>query len=224
MMTSKPVPKFLWLYAPVLFILVQVMVEVVLPRDTLESMHSENGTHELLQAFILGMGFLMALWVLPKVDWARQKLVGLAVVIAALGCLYITGEEISWGQHIADWSTPEFWASVNDQNETNLHNTSDWLDQKPRLLLFVGIVFSGLLIPFLKSKFPHLVPSKLAPLYPSNILIPTSLGVLIPHMMQKIAEHFFDAGLFVRVSEVQEIYIYYFVFLYLWDLRNREIS
>src|SRR5690606_24599741 len=67
----------------------------------------------------------------------------------ALGCLYIAGEEISWGQHIIGWGTPEYWAALNDQNETNLHNTSSWLDQKPRLLLEIGVVFGGLVMPLI---------------------------------------------------------------------------
>lgn len=37
------------------------------------------------------------------------------------------GEEISWGQRIFGWSTPELWRSINAQEETNLHNI--WLFQ-----------------------------------------------------------------------------------------------
>ena len=32
------------------------------------------------------------------------------------------GEEISWGQRIFGWRTPEFFSNHNAQNETNLHN------------------------------------------------------------------------------------------------------
>ncbi len=44
-------------------------------------------------------------------------------LIGALGSLYIAGEEMSWGQHFFHWNTPEYWAEVNRQQETNLHNT-----------------------------------------------------------------------------------------------------
>jgi hypothetical protein len=32
------------------------------------------------------------------------------------------GEEISWGQRVFDWSTPESISELNAQNETNIHN------------------------------------------------------------------------------------------------------
>lgn len=223
-MSQRSVSKILWLFLPIAFIVVQVVCELLLPRSTLETMHSENGTHELLEAFISFLAFGMAILVLPKIDWSRQKLAGAAVIMAALGTFYITGEEISWGQHIASWSTPEFWESVNDQGETNLHNTSDWLDQKPRILLYVGIVVGGLLVPFLRRFYPQTLPQKFAPLYPSSLVIPTALGVLVPDQIQSLVERFVHGGIFVRVSEVQEIYMYYFVLLYLLDLRNREFS
>jgi hypothetical protein len=37
------------------------------------------------------------------------------------------GEEISWGQRIFGWGTPEFLGELNAQNETNLHNL--WFSQ-----------------------------------------------------------------------------------------------
>lgn len=222
-MSSKPISKCLWLYIPVLFLCAQVVCEVVLPRSTLEIMHSENGTHEFLQAVVSACAFFVAVSLLPKIDWGRQKLVGGAVLLAAFGSFYITGEEISWGQHIADWSTPQYWASVNDQGETNLHNTSDWLDQKPRLLLYVGIIVGGLVVPLLRRFAPQKLLPAFHALYPSNLVVPTALGVLVPDQIQSLVERFVHGGFFVRVSEVQEIYMYFFVLLYLLDLRNREI-
>jgi hypothetical protein len=32
------------------------------------------------------------------------------------------GEEISWGQRIFGWNTPETWTDINAQKETNFHN------------------------------------------------------------------------------------------------------
>ena len=39
-----------------------------------------------------------------------------------LGCFFVAFEEISWGQHIFYWSTPDVFSKINLQNETNLHN------------------------------------------------------------------------------------------------------
>mgnify|MGYP001773622570 CR=1 FL=1 len=39
-----------------------------------------------------------------------------------LACLYVTGEEISWGQRLFNLATPDFFQHYNLQQETNLHN------------------------------------------------------------------------------------------------------
>lgn len=223
-MSQKKIPSLLWLYIPLVTIVAQVVLELSYDPATLSGIMSENGPHEIIQAIYSAAAFLYALWLLPKIDWKNDRLIGTAVVVAALGSFYITGEELSWGQQIVHWSTPDAWAHINDQDETNLHNTSSWLDQKPRALLFIGIVISGLLIPFLQRYKPSWVPTKFTQLYPSNIVIPTAVGVLGPYLVEGIAHHFFHVKLFERVSEVQELYMYYYVLIYLLDLNNREIS
>lgn len=223
-MRNKTLPLFFWLIVPVLIILGQIALELSFTREELAPMHSENGPHELMQSVYITYAFALALWMLLKVDWKAQREIAIVIALAALGSFYVAGEEISWGQHILNWSTPEYWAAFNDQNETNLHNTSSWLDQKPRILLFVGICVAGLLIPALRRWKPAWLPSRFAPLYPSDTLAVTALGVLLPYVIQEITEQFMRGGVFTRVSEVQELYMYYFVALYLWDLYKREIS
>ena len=51
-------------------------------------------------------------------DRRRALVFGLLAVLMFV-CL---GEEISWGQRIFDWSTPESISELNAQNETNIHN------------------------------------------------------------------------------------------------------
>ena len=67
------------------------------------------------------------------------------VALVTLACVYLTGEELSWGQHLFGWSTPESLMAVNDQGETNLHNISSWLDQKPRMLLELFVLYGGII-------------------------------------------------------------------------------
>lgn len=43
-------------------------------------------------------------------------------IALALACFYVVGEEISWGQRIFGWSSPEVFKEKNLQGETNLHN------------------------------------------------------------------------------------------------------
>jgi hypothetical protein len=51
---------------------------------------------------------------------------GLAVAFAAvaLGAFLVAGEEISWGQRILGFATPEALEPINHQGEANIHNIS----------------------------------------------------------------------------------------------------
>jgi hypothetical protein len=67
-------------------------------------------------------------------------------IIAAIGALFIAGEEISWGQRLLGWVTPGDLADINKQGETNIHNIGNVL-QFMNLVMFVVAVVAGVL-PF----------------------------------------------------------------------------
>lgn len=214
--------KIWWLWVPVLFMVLQIWLENTLSAQTLSILHSENGFHELLQFSIVFAAFIVAAITLFKMDISTKK--GLAgwISLAALCCFYVAGEEVSWGQHFIGWGTPETWIEVNDQQETNLHNTSSWLDQKPRLLLEIGIITGGLLIPLLRRYRPELLPKRFAVIYPlSQLAVIALLGIGVK-FIAKITGHF-DIILFERASEIEELYLYYFILLYLLTIKQRAI-
>lgn len=64
-----------------------------------------------------------------------------------LGATYFALEELSYGQHMFGWSTAETWKELNNQGETNLHNVHALFDQLPRLLLTLGILIGGVIMP-----------------------------------------------------------------------------
>ena len=67
--------------------------------------------------------------------------------ILLLGATYFALEEISYGQHMFGWGTAETWKELNDQDETNLHNVHALFDQLPRMLLTIGILIGGVIMP-----------------------------------------------------------------------------
>jgi len=212
-----------WLWIPGIFMVIQTGLEIFLPGALLSALHSENGPHESLQFFVILGALGVAVSTLLRLNWKTQKALGGWLALAAICCAYVAGEEISWGQHILEWSTPEFWAQVNDQGETNLHNTSSWLDQKPRLLLMIGIVVGGLVIPALQKYRPALLPAKFEVIYPPKELALIAAFVIVPKIAESSFE-LFGIRLFERFSEVQELYMFYFVLLYLIALRKRVDS
>ncbi len=221
---SKEISSFYWFWIPVVFMAVQVLLEAFVDGSVLSRMLSENGPHELLQAGLMVTSFFVALSYFFSSGY-KTLILKLWFGLATLCCLYVAGEELSWGQQIWDWATPEFWTQVNDQQETNLHNTSSWLDQKPRLILEIGIVGGTLLFPLLKKFHWIRLPQNLDMLMPPKQLLTIALLVLIPQIIEKIFEAF-DVNIFARFSEVQELYMFYFVLLYLVLLKRtaRELK
>lgn len=217
---NKLLSPLYWLWIPIVAFCVQIVLEIFISNDVLSIMHSENGPHETLQALLMIISFFVVTYYMLNSKISRTLLLRGWFGLAAICCFYVAGEEISWGQHIWDWATPDFWTEVNDQQETNLHNTSSWFDQKPRLILILGIVTGTLILPFLKKKKLFKLPDQLDELLPSSQLKLLALFIIVPQLIEKLFESF-DVILFARFSEVQELYIFYFVLLYLISLKNK---
>lgn len=216
--------KIWWLWVPILIALIQTALEMTLTSEALSYLHSENGPHEAFEFLFLAYAFFISVLILFKLDWHKQKPLLAWVLIAAVSCFYVAGEEISWGQHILKWSTPEYWAHFNDQGETNLHNTSSWLDQKPRLILLIGVLTGGLLIPAMRRFKPGLIPERFAIIYPPAFLGVVALFVLGVEILDKIDDAMKDIVILERGSEVEELYLFYFVMLYMIVLRRRILQ
>ena len=216
---TQTLHPLLWLWVPIAIIIAQIGIEIFTPAQYLPAMHSEGGPHETLQFIFMSAALFIAILTLMKIK-AQNPWLTAWVSIAALSSLYVAGEEVSWGQHIFDWGTPEFWSGVNDQNETNLHNTSSWLDQKPRLVLLIGTIVGGLIIPALAKWKPQALPKKFLIIYPPAILSVTAAFALLIKIMDKIQDGL-DQNLLTRAAEIEELYLYYFVLLYLVILLKR---
>ena len=211
--------KTLWLWIPIFVVLAQIVFERMFASEFVLNFLSEGGPHELLQFLVISAAFFVAVSMVFKVRFKEQKFLFFWVSLAALCCFYVAVEEVSWGQHVFEWTTPEFWSQVNDQNETNFHNTSSWLDQKPRILLEMGVVVGGLIFPLIMKFRPKLLPERFSIIYPSGFLAVTAGGFLILKLVDKA--DVFGILPFVRASEIQELYLFYFVLLYMIILRKK---
>lgn len=65
----------------------------------------------------LGSIFLFATGRMEQRSFQRRL-----YILGGIALFYATGEEISWGHRIFNYTTPDFWADINTQNEINLHN------------------------------------------------------------------------------------------------------
>ncbi|MGH1350834.1 MAG: hypothetical protein ACRBBN_08505 [Methyloligellaceae bacterium] len=143
------------------------------------------------------------------------------------GCIYIGGEEASWGQHYFGWTTPEILSRINDQNETNLHNISSWLDQKPRAILLTGIIVGGLIFPWFIMYRPGKLPGRYNFIYPPKATIFLSLLVMFGLIYGSVRGYLIpDEWNRLRSGEWLELYyswflLYYALFL-LWRAKNLQ--
>lgn len=223
MSTAKPfrLPIFLGIILPLIFILCQIGAERVMTLPQKEWLLGENGPHEYAEFIILVIAAAVAARIFLTMDRARDRLLTAWVVLALICCLYVGGEEISWGQQIFAWQTPDTWSQINDQNETNLHNTSAWFDQKPRLILEIGIIIGGILLPLYRRFKPNGLPARFDLFYPTNILVPLAVIATATKQSQTLAEFLKLGHPFHRVSEVQELLFFMFVLVYLLILKER---
>ena len=174
------------------------------------------GILEFSQFIILLVALAIAVRLLFKPFVRKRPFVFAVTIIAVLGCIYTAGEEMSWGQHFFHWKTPEYWAMVNRQQETNLHNIYPAFEQWPRTIVALGVVIGGILVPLAAAFFPRVRSNCLSLFLPASALLPTAV----------IAMVFKLAGIVHRPSEAVELYLYFFIlgYLIIFTLRIRELK
>src|SRR5262245_52630952 len=80
-----------------------------------------------------------------------QRAMGLIYLLLALGAFFVAGEEISWGQRIFGWGTPEALDEINHQGETNVHNIR-WVQSAYGYAILLGAMYCSL-APLAVAKF-----------------------------------------------------------------------
>jgi hypothetical protein len=213
---------FWWLWLPVAVLLALFAWPRLFPASYGVWVGGERGALELLHVLVPLTCLALAGRMLILAQVRRQPLLWAWLALAALGSLYIAGEEASWGQHYLSWATPEAWQALNDQNETNLHNTSSWLDQKPRALLELGVIVGGIVIPLAALRWPAIRRARLAIILPPFLCLPSAVIAEAVRMSDRALSALAPGTtLFERASEVQELYFYLFILLYLIVLGRR---
>jgi len=85
-------------------------------------MRKENHPVELITFVFLLAGAITGFIFSYKLAKSGEKLVSIFYFIFAFGLLFVAMEEISWGQWIFKFHTPDYMRGLNRQNEFNVHN------------------------------------------------------------------------------------------------------
>lgn len=184
------------------------------------------GVLELTQFFVALIAMVLAARLLLRSSVRSRKLLFAFCILSTLACLYIAGEEHSWGQHFFQWQTPEYWSQINRQQETNLHNTLHLFDKKPRLLLELGVLIGGILIPLAARSRPDIRRMRWSLFFPASAMMPVALCAVFFKITDSLQDTFGIYAPVARPSEAIELFLYLFILFYLVVLtrRIREIE
>ena len=228
---DRSLPAWLWAGLPIVAYFGQYLARATLDADLYDRwLTSENGITEqgtvvfLVLALIIGVGV--------TVHFMRAQRYPLAVFFGlfTLGCLYFGGEEASWGQHWFGWATPEQWQALNNQDETNLHNSNDLagslLDQLPRNLLGVAILLGGAIAPLVRRArgVTHVADSFRYWVMPGMACVVAGWIAPLASIPEKIFEKIYDEVPWpfdIDAGEVKELMIAVFLFIYILSVWQR---
>ena len=218
-------PKWLWLWLPLIVALFPYVARIIsIESDSI--VFGEQGIIENYTFVILFIAIILGVLAIMKMQNFAFPVFRIWLMLLVLGCIYYAGEEISWGQHWFGWGTPEAWMDVNDQGETNLHNTSALLDQVPRMLLTIAAVVGGIFIPLFISlrNVPLSRNGFYYWLWPTYVNIPTCILAVAVSLHEKIYKLFDTAVphlLDIRAGEAKECLLAMFLFMYIASFYKR---
>jgi len=115
-------------------------------------LYGEAGAIEWLTVVFLLAAIVYGARVLRLAAGRGPRWLVVWALLLLLGAVYFAGEELSWGQHVFQWTTPETWRQLNPQQETNLHNVHALFDQLPRALLTLAAFVGGIVVPLYRRR------------------------------------------------------------------------
>lgn len=219
-------PAWLRLWFPPLLVLIVIPAKVISPDFYRDWIIGEIGLVELATPLAAIVGAVFGVMLLKRLLPTRDWLIIAWVTTVTLACIYFAGEELSWGQQLFHWLTPEAIGKLNDQDETNLHNMSSWFDQKPRALLELWVVIGGILIPVREwtRGSPYAKGGLFYWFWPTMDVLPTAVMAELIRAPQRFKQLFgiTELAVEIRWSEPQEYYFALFLALYLASLYVRS--
>lgn len=145
----------------------------------------EDGVFEYLTTVFFVVG---AFFFLLRVVKNKERMSGytkLFIFGMALFCFSVGMEEISWGQRILGFETPEEFEKINVQGETTVHNLVH-PEYHPILYLIISLILL-VFFTFSSTKYPSLFGIKKTYLPSKDFLV---IGLLLPLISFYNMEHF----------------------------------
>lgn len=120
----------------------------VLPDSLRRAINREDGGVEQATAVLFLLSSLLSFLVAYRSRLSSRRI---AHLLLGVGLLFCVGEEISWGQRLMGFKTPEAFQEVNVQDEFNLHNLFGYAADH---VFIAGILVFGVLLPIMAYAYP----------------------------------------------------------------------
>lgn len=195
--------------APVASYLGYIVVMCLANDEGRRWIDSEQGPTELGTATLFALAGVMAAaiaWRAAATPLRYRALFGLGAAVMA----FVALEEISYGQHLFGWSSPDYMREHNFRQETNLHNLHDnALSHQMRLgaNLLTPLVFIILPLVLLRRENDYRPGSAAWCLLPKRELIGVAVVASFCTTPQKIIDTIGHGGRrWLGLGELKELY------------------
>jgi hypothetical protein len=172
-------------------------------RDAAATLLHEDNVVEMTTFVALAVACVLAARLTLQLRRQGQpRVIWVFFALFALGLFVVAMEEISWGQWLFFWNTPESWKELNRQGETNLHNLPGLFGRSEWMRLTFAV---GGLVGVLATRRPALKPLATPPELTGFFAIMTA------YILLDLVDDLFDAPwvitTFSTMSEFVEMLI-----------------
>lgn len=210
-------PKWIIVICAIPFVIALTgVITALIGKDTYKWFTQEDGFAETMQVVFYTLSFVLSLIIARRQWQAGDKVIALLYSGLGLALFFLIGEELNWGQRILGWGTPESFAAINKQGETNLHNINGVGYAFKWIQLLVGAY--GTILPLVvfrwtaPARFREMIP-KLVPHY---TLIPYFLLLFVWRIYRNLLEapekYYFAIA---EYNEVMELTLAMGIFLFM---------
>jgi len=147
----------------------------------------EDSVLEWLQFGSYVVAAVLVAWAAVRLERGDRRLFSVLFGVLALCCLFAAGEEASWGQRLFGIGTPHELASVNGQDELNVHDVVE-VQGKFNLLLALASLY-GFASPWLVRRRVLIVPpAALGTAFLTMFLYQAGRALFFPHPHYELAK------------------------------------
>jgi hypothetical protein len=132
-----------------------------------------------------------------------RPLLALAYLAFGLGCFFVAGEEIAWGQRILGYGTPERLEEINEQKEVTVHNI-DSVQQLTNVVYLIAGLYGSIGAWIVRWRWRHR-PSELVDFLMPPLFLTAAFFVMFGYKLLRFA--FFPESSFTvtRIGEWPEL-------------------